>query len=207
MKHYLKFVLIAISLISSSLAHAGPEQELLTLLDGMSTYQANFWQVVRSGKKIIQDNHGQLAIARPGKFRWQVTKPANQLIVMQNQQAWVFDQDLAQVTKRTIDPKKETNPANLLSGEGAKLLKYFRIEKQAKPPYVDYVLKPKHPGQPYQYILFRFNNQRVLVGMVFVDYLGNSTDLRLSQIKVNQPISAAVFQFKPPAGVDVLTGE
>src|SRR5438105_3435289 len=72
---------------------------LANLLDAVKSMQANFTQTVYDNHgKSVQTSYGRMAIERPGKFRWEVTKPIPQLIIANESRLWIYDPDLQQVT-------------------------------------------------------------------------------------------------------------
>ncbi|MGN7087179.1 outer-membrane lipoprotein carrier protein LolA, partial [Neisseria sp. P0001.S005] len=58
----------------------------------------NFSQTFHSKKK-TQNTHGTFKILRPGLFKWEYTKTNKQTIVGDGKNIWLYDEDLAQVTK------------------------------------------------------------------------------------------------------------
>ena len=66
--------------------------------------------------RVVQQASGEFAIARPGKFRWSVDKPYQQLLVGDGERVWIYDPDLNQVVKRRNDQALGSTPAALLAG-------------------------------------------------------------------------------------------
>ena len=67
--------------------------------------------------RLVQQASGEFAIARPGKFRWSVDKPYQQLLVGDGERVWIYDPDLNQVVKRRNDQALGSTPAALLAGQ------------------------------------------------------------------------------------------
>ncbi len=65
----------------------------------------------------MQRSYGKMALERPGKFRWEVTKPIPQLIIANEAKLWIYDPDLEQVTIRRLKVTSGETPALLLSHE------------------------------------------------------------------------------------------
>src|SRR5690606_5775939 len=57
---------------------------------------------------------GDFAFQRPGKFKWAVSQPYEQLVISHGQQLFQYDPDLAQVTTRQVDQAIGTSPAAIL---------------------------------------------------------------------------------------------
>jgi hypothetical protein len=65
--------------------------------------KAEFTQSVTSpptARRPHQDQQRQFEFQRPGKFRFNYTKPFEQLIVADGKTLWLYDADLNQVTQR-----------------------------------------------------------------------------------------------------------
>ena len=46
-----------------------------------------------------------------------------------------------------------------------------------------------------------------LAALELMDALGQTTIIRFSDVKVNEPLDAELFRFNPPDGVDVISDE
>src|SRR5690606_16734979 len=62
---------------------------------------------------------GKFSFERPGKFKWAVEKPYEQLIISDGKKVYQYDPDLAQVTERGVDQSIGTSPAAILFGSGS----------------------------------------------------------------------------------------
>jgi outer membrane lipoprotein carrier protein len=176
-----------------------PAQELANLLSNFNSMQANFTQTSAS-----QQTKGQMAIQRPGKFRWQVQKPTQQLIIADGSFLWVYDADLQQATKQKLNYQQTDNPAMLLSGSVADLQKDFIITKpQTKEPGEWFTLKPKSRHGMFQVIQLQFING-ILKTMHITDNLGQHSMISFPQMLINPKLDNSLFEFKPGQGVDVV---
>src|SRR5208337_1116506 len=79
--------------------------ELAQLLNNIHTMQATFEQslINQRGARIGTKTTGKMMLERPGKFRWAITEPNNQLIIINNDKMLSYDPDLEQLTKRKVD--------------------------------------------------------------------------------------------------------
>ena len=99
------------------LAQAGAIDQLHDFLKSTKTLKADFAQAViaKNGRK-PQQSSGVVAIARPGKLRWEIQKPFPQLVVGDGEKIWIHDPELQQVTVRKAGQAIGGSPAALLSG-------------------------------------------------------------------------------------------
>jgi chaperone LolA len=81
-------------------ADARAAGRLQAALDGITSFRAEFRQTVTNAAGLQTESaEGTVALARPGRFRWDYRVP-EQLIVSDGTTVWLFDADLAQVTVR-----------------------------------------------------------------------------------------------------------
>ncbi|RPD84657.1 outer membrane lipoprotein carrier protein LolA [Neisseria weixii] len=167
--------------------------------DGIS---GNFSQTVKSKKK-TQTTHGTFQILRPGLFKWEYTKPYKQTIVGDGNTIWLYDVDLAQVTKSSQNQAIGDSPAAILSNKTA-LDSSYTLKEDGSAGGIDYVLAtPKKNNAGYQYIRIGFKGD-ILAAMQLKDSFGNQTTINFSGLNTKPNLSRNAFKFTPPKGVDVL---
>lgn len=189
-------------------AHAYAQQDadhLTTLLKNMHGMQAHFTQsILDKNGNVMQTNSGKMALQRPNQFRWEVTKPIRQLIVTNGKQLWIYDPDLEQVTIRKLVKAAGETPAMLLSDENLALTHEFSVKPLKKIKAITwYLLIPKDKSSVISQLKLGFKENEIR-GMQIEDHLGHLTQIEFSQVKSNKPVEAALFNFKPPAHVDVI---
>ena len=198
----LVFCLITVS-TSQVQAEDTPVQRLHNFLAKAASLQADFRQVVISDKgESGQQSSGVFFLQRPGKFRWDYTKPYQQEIISNGGKVWFYDVDLAQVTARKLDKAIGSTPALLLTGEVA-LEKNFTIQSQDKEEGLYWIkLIPKEEESGFKYVLIGLDGEN-LAGMELSDNFGQLTRIYFSNLKLGVKLDSAKFDFKTPAGVDV----
>lgn len=181
--------------------------QLRTFLDGTKTLRASFTQTLvrknQQGKANLQASSGEMAIARPGKFRWQITQPFPQLMVSDGQKVWLYDPELNQVTVRKIGQALNGTPAALLAGDGA-LDKHFTLRDLGEKDGLGWVeATPKNSDGGFERVLLGFAGD-TLKSMTLADNFGQTTVLVFSRIERNPTLAPGLFRFTPPAGADVV---
>ncbi|MBN2690099.1 MAG: outer membrane lipoprotein chaperone LolA [Gammaproteobacteria bacterium] len=171
----------------------------------LRTMSADFTQVTLSSKgEALQKQSGKMAVQRPGDFYWHILKPREELIVVSNDSAWVYDKDLAQVTHRKVDYKNPVNPAFLLSGDLSKVQDAFDVTSHRVGKFdAWYVLVPKDKRAVFSKLQLRFVHDAIKE-MYITDKLGQHSMIDFYNIKINEKLSDSLFHFKIPKGVDVL---
>ncbi len=189
----------------ASLANAATLDRLHAFVRQTQTLHANFTQVVydANGRQVAQAS-GEFSIARPGRFRWTVAKPYQQLLVGDGERVWIYDQDLNQVISRKSDRALGNTPAALLSGreevEGA-----FEWRDLPQAEGLEWLgATPKDKESAFKELRLGFDASG-LVALDVLDNFGQRTLIRLSNLERNPKLGADLFRFTPPAGADVVT--
>ena len=132
------------------------------------------------------------------------TKPYKQTIVGDGKTIWLYDVDLAQVTKSSQDQTIGDSPAAILSNKTA-LDSSYTLKEDGSANGIDYVLAtPKKNNAGYQYIRIGFKGDN-LAAMQLKDSFGNQTSISFSGLNTKPNLSSGMFKFTPPKGVDVLS--
>jgi outer membrane lipoprotein carrier protein len=186
--------------------------------DGLSTLRATFTQNVKDAKgKDVDRSSGTLVVARPGKFRWEVSgKPGgetgSQLLVADGRNVWFFDKDLEQVTVKPADAVLSSTPAMLLSG-ATNLRESFTLTPAGTRDGLEWVLvEPRRPEADFRRALFGFSPSKSSPGtgnetlrkMIIDDRLGQTATIEFSNVTRNARVAPEEVSFTPPAGADVI---
>ncbi len=210
---------LVISVFSLNL-YADDAQQLSNLLRKLDTFKADFSQqmYIQSGEEPDLLT-GTLIIQKPGKFRWQVTSPFEQLLIADGKSLWQYDVELEQVIARYIDESLGTTPVELLSGSVSDLNKKFNIktstvfldtkkanEENAPIQNSDqklsqvYYLTPLEDGQ-FESVTLIFQEDK-LQSLILVDSLEQTTRVEFTNTQFGILIEPSQFIFTPPEGVD-----
>ena len=200
-----RLIVLFVLSFASLAAQAAATQDLQRFFNKVQRYSARFDQVtLDEAMNPIQESSGNLWIQRPGKFRWNYTVPYEQQIVGDGKQVWVYDVELKQAAVRRMEGALGATPAILLSGKGA-LEGVFVIKDLGHQGELDWVqLTPKKNDGGFENIRIGFEKGKIRT-LEMIDGFGQTTRVTLRDAKENTQISADKFNFKPPAGVDVIT--
>lgn len=203
-----RFLVGAACLLALPLAEAGTVDTLHRFLESTATLRADFAQIVvaKNGKK-PQQSTGVMMFARPGKFRWQIEKPYQQLLVGDGDKVWIYDPDLRQVTVKKIGAALGGTPAALLAGDrsgGNALEKNFTLREAGESDGLAWLEAiPKVQDSGFEKVRLGFAGND-LKAMELFDNFGQTTSLLFSRLERNPALSPALFRFTPPPGVDVI---
>lgn len=194
---------LAVSAQAAGDAAAG----LARVLGGITTMQAAFSQSTTDAKgHSLPLQTGRMSAKRPGMFRWEVIKPSPQMVLTTGKLLWIYDPELMQATRQKLNDQAGNTPALLLSGDPRKLDAAFVITQEQGAGAASeqvFVLKPRDREALFENLRVRFKGGE-LVRMELKDTLGQTTDIRFSDIRTNPALPAAQFEFTPGKGVDVI---
>jgi outer membrane lipoprotein carrier protein len=223
MKPAMLWMITATIVFSVQSATAQSTTQLDRYLDGLSTLNTAFVQVVTDAHaKQVESGSGSLLVQRPGKFRWdyQPGKGADpsqkqngrfdgqqlqgQLLVADGKNLWFYDRELAQVSVKPVEAALSATPIMLLSGSSSALHEAFEISDAGSHDGMTWVrVKPRSGEADFSEAQLGFAHDQ-LARMLVNDRLGQKIQLDFSRTERNGHLDAAQLQFKPPAGVDVI---
>jgi outer membrane lipoprotein carrier protein len=127
-------------------------------------------------------------------------------VVADGEHLWMYDVELAQVTVAPLDETVGSSPAMLLSGDRS-VREGFDVVQTYTEDGLEWVkLAPKTAGTDFTSVLIGFSGSAPQK-LELVDGLNQVTRIEFANVKVNADLADAVFEFTPPAGVDVIGGE
>ncbi|MEW5249840.1 outer membrane lipoprotein chaperone LolA [Microbulbifer sp. 2201CG32-9] len=194
----------ALCLVSTASAWADPAEDLSRLLQPLASLSGKFQQTMLDERgEVLQKSSGSFSVQRPGKLRWETGEPFAQLLVTNNKKLWLYDPDLEQVTIRPVDNRLKETPALLLGGEVGEIRGSFEVSRKKG----GYQLVPKRASAPFKTMEIRFGKNGMPSKMTVRDGMGQTTRISFSGMTANPSLSSSMFNFKPPAGTDVIKDE
>ena len=198
----LLFILFCLIPLSAS---AAATDALKVFLNQTQTVKARFAQMVLDKNlKQLQQAQGVMQFSRPGKFRWDYTKPYEQVIVGDGTRLWIYDKDLNQVTVRKLDVAMGASPDALLSGSND-LERDYKLTNLGMDKGLDW-LEAIHKNRDTVFERVRMGfGKSGLEAMELRDQFGQVTVITFADVERNPRIAADVFRFTPPKGADVIS--
>jgi outer membrane lipoprotein carrier protein len=173
--------------------------------------RAQFVQQVTSPPKEgqiarVRVSRGSFEFVRPNRFRFVFQKPLQQTIVADGQTLWLYDVDLAQATARKQAQALGSTPAALIaSASDVRAMETdFELSNEAASEGQDWVqARPRSKDGGLQMVRIGFKGTN-LATLEILDSFGQRSVMQFTHFEANPALDNALFQFKPPAGVDVL---
>ncbi|MDE2417819.1 MAG: outer membrane lipoprotein chaperone LolA [Burkholderiales bacterium] len=205
--------LIAIYLIAGCdmLARAGGMEGLESFVRTVKSGRADFSQVVTSPARDGQaarskTSSGTFEFSRPNRFKFIYRKPFEQTIVADGQTLWLYDVDLNQVTARKQAAALGTTPAALIASAAdlrALEAEFLLADLPEKDDLQWVQATPKARDSQLQSVRLGFRQDQLAV-LEILDSFGQRSVMTFKAFQANAKLDANSFQFKPPAGADVV---
>lgn len=176
----------------------------------VNSYTAKFSQEAKiNAYPMTQESSGELFFKKPGKIRWNYHVPEIQEIVSDGKTVWLYTPSLNQVMKTGFLQASQSKVASIfLSGMG-NLKKDFDLSLEPsteKEMFLNLLLVPKDsPDTVKSLILTIDKKSKHITRSKLIDIYDNTTTVSFSDFKFNIELEDSLFDFKPPAGVDITT--
>jgi outer membrane lipoprotein carrier protein len=214
-----RFAIGFFAAVCTSVANAGGLESLEVFVKTVKTGRADFTQVVTAPAKEGQaarakTSGGTFEFSRPNRFKFIYKKPFAQSIVADGQTLWLFDVDLNQVTARKQAQVLGSTPAALIAAapDLRALQADFTLADAPDKDGLQWVAAtPKSREGQLQSVRVGFrvadpasNKSSTLTALEILDSFGQRSLLTFSGFQVNPVLPVNTFEFKAPAGVDVI---
>ena len=216
--HKLIFFPLLLVLLAMAAARAGTAdvKAIAASVDAhynhLQSLQAEFIEIYR-GSGMDRTEGGTLWLKKPGKMRWEYRSPREKLFVSNGKDAWFYVPDDRQARKSAAKKLEDVrSPLAFLLGK-TKLEKELRglsLAPDIAPMQTgDVVLRgvPSAMADQLNEVVLEITPEHHIVRLILQAVDGSSTEYQFSDQKEDVPIADARFQFKAPAGTEVVEGE
>ena len=218
---YFATIFIALQAINTPAAGLN---SLENFLKSTQSGKAEFSQVVTSPAKTevksdttekstakVKTSSGMFEFSRPNRFKFVYKKPFEQTIVADGTTLWLFDVDLNQVTAKKQAQALGSTPAALIATAASlkALEAEFNLQDAPDANGLQWVVAtPKAKDGQIQSIkvgLKTAADKGVSLSVLeILDSFGQRSVISFSNVERNVTFGADNFNFKPPAGADVI---
>ncbi len=178
----------------------------------LRTLEAEFTELYR-GSGMERTESGTLWLKKPGKMRWEYRSPKEKLFVSDGKTAWFYVPEDEQARKSSAKKLEDLrSPLAFLLGK-TKLEKELRglsLAPDVKPlESGDAVLRgvPKGLADQISEIVLEVTPDNRIARLIMQEVDGASTEYRFSDQKEDVAIQDAKFEFKAPAGTEIVENE
>jgi len=176
-------------------------------LQGIQGLVAAFTQTVESpGLPSPQIESGTLYLLRPGRMRWEYSRPPGKLAIADGSRTWLYLPEDRQVLVAPLADEAGDRGMSILLRGRVELIKDFAIswgppgEKGAGRALQ---LIPRVPREEYRSLLLTPRPDHLIQALAVVDALGGRVTYRFDDLRLVATLDAALFRFTPAPGVEV----
>ena len=181
----------------------GAIEQLRSFMANTASARGEFEQISPGrGGRDKEVSSGNFAFQRPGKFRWDVRKPFEQLMVADGEKLYFYDRDLNQVVVKKLGEALGQTPAAVLFGTGdpERNFKLASLPDRDGLAWVEMLPKANDAGLHRIAIGFRGG---LPVQMEVRDSFDRTTWFTFMTMERGQ-VAPESFRFVMPPGADVL---
>jgi outer membrane lipoprotein carrier protein len=179
--------------------------------NGLHSMQAQFIERY-SGAGMERTESGTLSLKKPGKMRWEYQTPRAKIFVSDGKLAWFYvpgENQARQTQVKKLDDLR--TPLRYLLG-------HTKLEKEFTGLSLAPDVKPLQPantmlrGVPasmadrVSQVLLEISPEHRIARLVVEELDGSKTEFEFSGEQDNPALPDGHFEFKPPAGVEILRG-
>lgn len=177
----------------------------------LRSLEAEFTEVYR-GSGMDRTESGTLWLKKPGKMRWEYRSPKEKLFVSNGKDAWFYVPEDRQARKESAKKLEDVrSPLAFLLGK-------TKLEKELKGLSLAPDIQPMHPedvvlrgvptalGDQVGEIVLEVTPQSQIVRLVVQGVDGSATEYRFTDQKEDVAVADGQFDFKAPAGTEVVEG-
>ena len=175
------------------------ETELRKLLADYDGFSAKFEQhVTDTEQNLLHQAQGKLVFKQPGKFRWQIEQPEQELLLSNGSTLWWYNPFLEQVSIYDAKQAVSTTPFALLVSNRDEVWNKFKIEKVES----GYIITPKNADDSQVKQLAVHFDKFLLDQIVITDRTEQTSAYKLTSQHFDKE-SAYQFDFTIPNDVEI----
>lgn len=178
----------------------------------LHSLQAEFTEIYR-GSGMDRTESGTLWLKKPGKMRWEYRSPRQKLFVSNGKDAWFYVPDDRQARKMSAKKLEDArSPLAFLLGK-TKLEKELRgLSLAPDVPALhtgDIVLRgiPQALADQISEIVLEVTPEHTINRIIVQGVDGSTTEYQFSDQKEDVEMANGRFEFRPPAGIEVVESD
>jgi len=200
---------LPLSAFGASADIAQEVKKLEKAYETLKDMQAGFQQQSSSGAvAVVQQASGRVYFKKQGKMLWHYEAPEKQQIILDGKTLWVYLPEEKQAMKNNFTTVPQHIVVDLFRGS-IDILSRFRAafaERAAGDDGTQTVIEliPIEPDPTLASLVLWLDPATSLVRKsCLTDVFGNRTELVFQDVRVDQGLADALFEFTPPRGVDI----
>jgi outer membrane lipoprotein carrier protein len=209
----LSFVLrfAVLSALGVSLAYAQGSDALIRNVEdrynGARTLRVNFEESLQAGGRARPPEAGVLTLQKQGKMRWDYTRPAGKLFLVDGKQVYLYTAADNRVEKMPLKSTEDMRaPLAFLLGrlDLKKEFRDFRVRPDEGGEWLE--ASAKNDRVPYESVAMRVRGDGSIADLKITGRDGSRMAFRFEEEVLNPRVDPKLFRFVVPAGAEVVDG-
>jgi outer membrane lipoprotein carrier protein len=168
------------------------------------TLEVSFQQSYVQGR-VRRSESGELFLRKPGRMRWQYTAPAGKFFIADGQFMFLYSPTSNRVEKtRMRDSEDMRAPLAFLLGKLNFDRDFKRYTYRAEGQNLWVTAEPKSDKLPYTEVSFLISPTREIRKLQITGQDQSVMEFQFANEKLNPALADSLFQFKAPAGAEVV---
>ncbi len=169
------------------------------------TLEVHFEQTYDAPSRGPTTESGELFLRKPGRMRWQYTQPAGKLFLSDGKYTFLYTPSNNRVERTKVKESDDLRaPLSFLLGklDFQREFKHFVFRKEGEDTWI--TAEPRSDKTPFTKVEFRVSPSYEIQQLIIAGDGASTMEFRFAQEKLNPPLPEPMFQFKAPAGAEVV---
>ena len=195
----------------STLAADSPSHEMLKQVERRynraQTLEVQFAENYTGPGRPSRTEAGTLYLRKPGRMRWEYSTPAGKLFISDGKSVYLYLPNSNRVEKMRLKETEDMRaPLAFLLGKLDFAKEFQNIETRPDPGGTMITAEAKSGNLPYSKVEFLVAATFEIRKLRVIGQDQSILDFTFESEKLNPPLANTMFQFKPPAGAEVIEG-
>jgi len=219
----LRYIMCGLVVTSLAMAGGAPEEKKVKKKKStfsLSKLQSSYKNAASLESDFIQEvyqaslartktSKGNLKLSKPNLVRWEIHEPEASIMVSDGRKVSYFTPDARGKGKGQVIERKaaelERQPLFQILTGSASLEKEFILKKQEKAgDTTNLTLEPKKEMADLEQVTLKVGPKYLIEEMILETQSGNKTKFTLQNQALGAKLPAQIFEFKAPAGTEVV---
>lgn len=207
--------LLVVFLLAATALPGADSVDLARLLKGVEdrynsirTLELTFQQTYIAPNKARRVESGSLRIRKPGRMRWEYTKPDGKLFLSDGSNYWYYSELAKRAEKMKLKEAQDIQaPLAFLIGKLDFQRDFGKFLIQPAGDLVTITAEPKNPQKsPFASVGFTVGKDSRISNLTIKSQDGGTMIFEFSSEVRNPPLNDSIFTFVAPPGVEVVAG-
>jgi outer membrane lipoprotein carrier protein len=168
----------------------------------------DFSETYAAPKRPVQTESGVLYLRKPGRMRWEYNSPAGKIFLSDGKNVYLYSPEDKRVQKRKLKESEDMRaPLAFFLGKLNFSKEFKSFEMRAGGPDAWIIAQPKSDNLAYEKVEFLATPEGEIRRVRVTGQDQSKLEFTFSNERLNAPVTASLFTFHPPAGVEVVEAE